>query len=202
MITRILLIRHASTDPAGRLCGSYDVPLSATGREQLEALGRRAAATPAPDVLLTSTLRRASEVADALGRLWGMRPQPTEWAREIHCGEVEGMRLDDVQRRFPELWARNQAQENDTFAWPGGESYATFRRRIVDGVRSSAAMHPDRRVAIVTHAGVISQVMGVIRRRPASAWAPDRPDPLTATEIICSNGGPSAVLTYNNPDWY
>jgi hypothetical protein len=57
-------------------------------------------------------------------------------------------------------------------------------------------------VAIVTHAGVISQVLGVICNRAAPQSSADRPDPLTATEVIWSNGGPRTVLTYNAPDWY
>jgi broad specificity phosphatase PhoE len=197
----MLLIRHAATDPRGRLCGSFDVPLSAVGRAELDMLVRRPT-RPAPDVLLTSTLRRARDVAAALGRAWMREPQPAEWAREIHCGEVEGMALEDIQRRLPELWARNDAQNDDTFAWPGGESYGDFRRRIMAGLRATAEAHHGGRVAIVTHAGVISQVLGVIRSRRAAAWKPDRPLPLTATAIAWHDGAPNAVLTYNDPDWY
>ena len=202
MVTRILLIRHASADTRARLCGSFDVPLSQAGRDQLETLVRRPPSRPAPDALVTSTLRRARDVAAALERAWTLESQPAEWAREIHCGEVEGMPLEDVQRRFPELWARNEAQEDDTFAWPGGEGYGHFRARIMEGLRATVETHPGGRVAIVTHAGVISQLLGVIRGRPAAVWEPDRPQPLTATEIAWRNGAPSAVLTYNDPHWY
>ena len=45
----------------------------------------------------------------------------------------------------------------------------------------------------MTHAGVISQVIGVIRCRPASIWATDRPDPFTAAEIVWQSGGPAAI---------
>lgn len=163
---------------------------------------RRPPRQAAPDALGTSTLSRASEVAAALGRAWSLAPQSAEWAREIHCGDLEGMPLHQLQREFPELWMRNEAQVDETFAWPGGESYEGFRARVLDGLRATAAAHAGQRVAVVTHAGVISQVLGVIRGRAASAWAADRADPLTATEIIWSNGGPSAVLTFNDPDWY
>ncbi len=198
----MLLIRHAPTDTGGRLCGSFDVPLSPEGRAQVDAIRRGLARRTAADVLLTSTLRRATHVADALGRVWGLRPKPAEWAREIHCGAAEGMPLDQLQREFPDLWARNEAQVDDTFAWPGGETYTAFRSRILEGLESAAATFPGCRVAVVTHAGVISQVLGVARGRPACAWAPDRPHPLTATEIIWGNGAPGAILTYNDPHWY
>jgi probable phosphoglycerate mutase len=202
VVTRVLLVRHAATDRREVLCGSFDVPVSPDGHAALETLVRQPAARPAPDALFTSTLRRAQDVAAALGRVWRLEPQPAEWAREIHCGEVEGMPLEHVRRRFPDLWARNEAQQDDTFAWPGGESYRDFRARIIDGLTATIETHPGGRIAIVTHAGVISQILGVIRNRPAAAWEPDRPQPLTATEIAWQNGAPCIVLNYNDPDWY
>jgi broad specificity phosphatase PhoE len=130
-----------------------------------------------------------------------LEPQPAEWAREIHCGTVEGTPLAQLQHDLPEYWTRNEAQTDESFAWPGGESYAQFRSRILNGLQTTAAAHGGQRVVIVTHAGVISQVMGVIRKRPASVWSADRPDPLTMTEVIWNNDAPRTVLTYNALDW-
>ena len=202
MVTRIRLIRHGSIEPGGRLCGSFDVPLSAVGRVELAASVSRLVRAEAPDALVTSTLRRASDVAAALGAAWSLQPECAEWAREIHCGELEGMPLDVLQREFPELWARNQAQRDDNFRWPGGETYSEFRARILDGVRGIASAHRGGRVTVVTHAGVISQVLGVVKGRRASIWEADRPDPLTATEITCVDGAPGTILSYNDPDWH
>jgi broad specificity phosphatase PhoE len=156
----------------------------------------------APAALFTSTLCRAQQVAAALGLAWGLPPEGADFAREIHCGEMEGMPLAELQRDYPEFWTRNAAQVDDTFAWPGGETYAGFRARILEGMQAAASAYAGQRVAIVTHAGVVSQVLGVIRGRPASVWAPDRPRPLTATEIRWQNGRPDAILTYDDPDWY
>jgi broad specificity phosphatase PhoE len=202
VVTRILLIRHASTDPRGRMCGSFEVPLSQRGRAELQALIQQPTARPIPDALFTSTLCRALDVAAALARAWMLEPEPAAWAREIHCGETEGMLLEDVQRQFPELWARNEAQDDDAFAWPQGESYRDFRARIVEGLRATVEAHSAGRLAIVTHAGVISQLLGIIRGRPAAVWELDRPQPLTATEITWRDGAPRSVLSYNDPDWY
>lgn len=202
MVTRVLLIRHASTDPEGRLCGSFDVPLSAAGLLQVDALVQRKTRQAPPDALFTSTLGRARKVAAALGGAWALRPEPADWAREIHCGHAEGMPLEQLKRELPDAWARNEAESDETFAWPGGETYAAFRARILRGLAAAVAPHAGQRVAVVTHAGVVSQVLGVLRGRPASAWAADRPRPLTGTEITWENGAPGAVLTYDDPDWY
>lgn len=201
MITRIRLIRHGRIDRGGRLCGSFDLPLSSRGRLELDARASQLDPREAPDALVTSTLRRASDVAAALGRAWAVEPNAAAWAREIHCGEVEGVPFDQLQREVPELWARNQAQRDDSFGWPGGETYAEFRARIMAGLTVLATRHPGGRIVVVTHAGVISQVLGVIRGRPAAVWEPDRPAPLTATDLTWVDNRPGEILSYNDPDW-
>lgn len=202
MATHVVLIRHAAVETQSRLCGSLDLPLSPSGRAALHALVRRPSRAEAPAALFTSTLRRATEVACELGRVWGLRPEPVAWAREIDCGDVEGTPIEDLKKRLPALWTRNEAQRDDNFAWPGGETYAHFRARVTRGLDLVAARHPAGRVVVVTHAGVVSQILGVIKRRPPCEWQPDRPRPLTATEVLWENGGPRVVLSFSDPDWY
>jgi len=81
------------------------------------------------------------------------------------------MPIDRLRRDFPDLWTRNEAQADDRFAWPGGETYAQFRSRVLAGLASAAAPYSSGRVVVVTHAGVISQVLGVIKGRPACLGA-------------------------------
>jgi 2,3-bisphosphoglycerate-dependent phosphoglycerate mutase len=202
MATRLALIRHAAIDTQARLCGCLDLPLSPAGRAALEALVRRPTHVEVPHALFTSTLKRATEVACALGRGWGLEPRPVVWAREIDCGDVEGLPIEQLRRDFPDVWSRNEAQVEDTFGWPGGETYAQFRTRVLAGLAAAAATYPCGRVVVVTHAGVISQVLGVVKGRPACVWESDRPRPLTATEVLWEHGAPRAVLSFSDPDWY
>jgi alpha-ribazole phosphatase len=198
----MVLIRHAAIDTGARLCGSLDLPLSAAGRAEVQGLLRRRAHAEAPEALLSSTLTRATEVACALAHVWHLELQPADWAREIDCGEFEGMALEQLQRDFPDLWTRNEAQLEDAFGWPGGETYAQFRARILTGLNDVAATYPSGQVVVVTHAGVISQVLGIVKGRPACVWQADRPGPLTATEVLWDQGQPRTVLSFNDPDWY
>jgi broad specificity phosphatase PhoE len=200
--TRLLLIRHAHIDPAGRLYGAFDAPLSQQGKAALEALRARTPTRAAPDALYTSTLSRAVEVASLLGRSWGLAPRSAASMREIDCGRVEGMRLDDVRVHYGPAWMRNESETDDDFAWPGGETYRAFRARVLAGLAAIAAKHRGQRVAIVTHSGVVSQVLGALRQRKPAVWRPDRPDPLTATELTWNGSGPDALITYNDPDWF
>jgi broad specificity phosphatase PhoE len=73
---------------------------------------------------------------------------------------------------------------------------------VMRGLDLAAARYPAGRVVVVTHAGVVSQVLGVIKGRRACVWQPDRPGPLTATEVLWENGGPRVVLSFSDPDWY
>ena len=200
-MTRLLLIRHAHIDTGDppRLCGTFDLPLSRRGREQLAALCCDLPSVLAPAALYSSPLARAVETAEALGRACGLRPQVEDGLREINCGALEGRTIEQIEREDPDLWQRNLAQRDDEFRWPGGESYAEFRRRIVASLDRIAALHPDAEVAVVTHSGVVAQVLGILEGRAAAVWERDRPHPLAVTEVTWAPGGPLRRIRFNEP---
>jgi broad specificity phosphatase PhoE len=61
---RLLLIRPAHTDPGSRLCGSFHLPLSHTGRAQVQALLEHPGICARPDALYTDLWTRNSAQAD------------------------------------------------------------------------------------------------------------------------------------------
>ncbi len=181
-------MRHAAASARGRLCGWYDAPLSAAGRAQLRVLIERARRDARPDALYTSPLTRARETALALADAWRLPAAAQEAWREIGCGSLDGEPMAAIQRAHPDLWRRNLAQEDEGFAWPGGESYREFRARVIAALDAVAATHPGRRLVIVTHAGVINQAVGAVRGYAAAAWEPWRPHHVTVTELVWGNG--------------
>ena len=72
------------------------------------------------------------------------------------------MPISEVQQRYPKLWEENEAQQNENFSWPDGETYRRFRRRVLRVVNAIARRHEGQRVLVVTHAGVINQVLGTL----------------------------------------
>ena len=156
--TELLFIRHGETDwnRQQRFQGQIDVPLNATGHLQAARLGARLAAEP-PDLLVSSDLQRARDTAAPLATAWAQTPQLMQGLREQSFGLLEGLDVPTIQARHPELWARWLDHAAD-FALPGGESLRTFHARVLAAVHDLAAAHPGRRIAVVTHGGVLDML--------------------------------------------
>jgi broad specificity phosphatase PhoE len=190
----LLLVRHGhvadnTRGDAARLCGWADPPLTPLGRAQATRVAAHLAAARCSDALYTSPSARAHETATAIGHRLGLRPRLRLALREIHCGRLEGRLLADVRRDHPELWARNLAQEDDDFRWPGGESYRAFRARVLAGLGRIAAAHPGQRVVVVTHTGVITQALGALGGTAAARWEAYRAGNASLTEVRWPAGG-------------
>lgn len=95
-----------------------------------------------------------------------------------------------------------RTQHDDAFRWPGGESYAEFRARVLRALSRLAARHPGATVAVFTHSGVISQVLGTLRGRLAAQWERDRPEPMSATTVTWHGARPQALLEFKSRDWF
>jgi broad specificity phosphatase PhoE len=197
----LLLVRHADIDCSSNglalLCGSHDAPLSSKGRLQLEALRRKLAAEQGIDALYSSPLRRAVETARAAPPELFSSIRLVSSLAEIHCGSVEGLPLEDVRQNYPEYWRRNEAQADENFCWPGGETYRRFRRRVLRAVRTLARMHAGKKILIVTHAGVVNQVLGKIAGQSAAKWENFRPGNASITELSW-HGDTGEVLRFDD----
>lgn len=187
--TKLLLIRHAHTHDNGgsaepRLSGVTDVPVSTLGRSEIARLAHHLRASEPPfAAIYSSPLVRARDTAQALVAAGLGALSTVEALREIDCGTYDGAPIAEVQRRIPEAWAANLRQDDELFCWPGGESYRAFRARCLAAVCAIVATHPGERVAVVTHAGVISQILGTLTGASAARWEAHRPGNTAITEI-------------------
>lgn len=199
----LLLVRHAAADCVvegrGLLCGSYDAPLSAEGRRQVALLRERLYGELAVDAAYASPLRRALETSAAAPEPLRRSTRIVRSLAEIHCGAVDGRCIDDVRQRYPELWLENEAQVNEDFAWPGGESYRAFRKRVLDAVNAIAHAHMGQRVLVFTHAGVVNQVLGSLQGQSAARWEFPRPRNASLTKVIWAKGE-GAVICFDDCD--
>lgn len=161
--TEIFLVRHGESAPARASSpfplveGQADPDLAPEGREHAERVGERLA-NERLDALYVTTLRRTAQTAAPLAAKLGIEPVVAPLLREVHLGEWEGGLFrrntaegHPVARR---LWAE---QRWDVI--PGAEDAAAFAARVKAGLAEVAAAHPDQRVAVFTHGGVIGEAM-------------------------------------------
>jgi broad specificity phosphatase PhoE len=163
-----LLFRHAESlwNAAARWQGHADPPLSPRGREQALALSERLAGERV-DVLLASDLRRALETAEIVGAPHGLTPRPDRRLRELDVGEWAGLTRPEIERSAAETLARFDAGDPDVR--PGeGETRREIRQRVRNAMAEIAAEHDGRRVAVVTHLGVIRALLPGSEPRNAS----------------------------------
>lgn len=188
---RLLFVRHGhrAGDEENHLImvGQTDLPLSPEGERQAEALGEALADEPLA-AAYTSPLRRTVDTAH---RVLTGRPVPLVACRgllEIACGTADGLEVEVVKQLFPERWAANERQDDDDFRWPGGESYAELRRRVLAACDAIAARHRGATALVVSHAGVVNQVIGHLRGERAACWSRFRPGNCTVTELLWTAG--------------
>ena len=157
-MTELLFIRHGETDwnLQQRFQGQIDVPLNRTGVAQAERVAARLAGDP-HDALVASDLARARETAAPLASAWRVAASYLEGLREQSFGILEGLDVPTIKAHHADLWARWLEHRGD-FALPGGESLRQFHTRVLATVRELAEAHPGRRLAVVTHGGVLDML--------------------------------------------
>jgi probable phosphoglycerate mutase len=160
-MTTFMFVRHAETEANIQQVwqGSLDAPLTARGMRQVAATARRVAelAKSYPiDRFYVSPLPRARSTAAAIAAAIRMQPVVEPGLREFDLGEWEGRSFHEL-RETEDLW--NHWAKDPAFAPPSGESPLTFAARLNADFSRLAAEHPDETVLLVTHGGVISNLL-------------------------------------------
>jgi alpha-ribazole phosphatase len=161
LTTRIWLLRHGEPEESvRRLCyGSLDVGLSDAGRQQMARAARELTAEPVA-AIYSSPRRRALESARILGEAFQppLKVRVAPNFREIDFGDFEGVAYDDIAARYPDLY-RQWMEAPTTVEFPGGESFAMLRRRVLRAFQAMGAAHADETVVVVSHGGPIRAIV-------------------------------------------
>jgi probable phosphoglycerate mutase len=190
--TDIWFIRHGETDwnAAQRMQGSIDIPLNALGHAQAAALVPLLTQSHAQHPFaalyatpLTRSQQTAAPVAAAFNLPVGIMADLQERAFGIIEGEPWAIVRDGVGRT-PELTVVAQAlyARDPNYLPPPGEymgkvnvseTLQHFYDRVVRGARQLAIKHPNAKVAIVVHGGVLDCLWRWVHRidlKPHRTW--------------------------------
>ncbi len=155
-----------------RIQGQLDPPLSDEGRRQAAQLGRRLSGRTFAG-FYSSDLKRAAETAEVVGESLGIDPEPMVELREIHLGQWEGLRTEELAVRFPQAWA-SWTEEPDWDLVSGGEGSAAFEARVGLALDTLFKRHAEGDVLAVTHGGVIQIALHHVVGRPGRGIFPFR----------------------------
>lgn len=156
----IYLCRHGQTEfnLIGRRQGQVDSDLTALGRAQASAMGRRLAGLVGEDFrIFASPLGRAHHSARLIAAELGAAPITLDpRLMEIGMGSWDGTTDADIDAAHPGLRARFHPQAV-WFQSPDGESYEVFSDRLRAAMRDISAV-PAAVKVVVAH-GVVGRVI-------------------------------------------
>lgn len=167
------LIRHGESidNREQRYQGQRDGPLSPLGKEQALRLAQRLQRLHAScpfAVLYSSDLTRAVATAQPTSQALGLplRTQPS--LREIDVGAWSGLTFGEIAHKYPAQWAASFPRMDPDLVRGGGESYRQAQERIVAAIDHIARAHPDERVLVFFHGGVMRAYLAHLLGFPLS----------------------------------
>jgi len=170
---RFFLLRHGATElHSGKvIMGHYDARLSDIGREQMAEMGRRLAGEK-PDCacLYHSPLRRAKDSATIVNERLGLPLREVEDFSEISLGAWDGLLIDEVKARWPAEYARRGQYLMSYRFDEGSESFYMVQHRVRKALLALLREDERRDIVIITHAGVIKCLYGLLHGRDID-WA-------------------------------
>jgi len=155
MTTTVLLARHGQTESniTGFFMGWSDEDISDLGYAQARSLSSRLANLPIASVY-TSPLKRAYNTALILTKPHNLEPKVLDELIEIQLGDWQGLHMDEISQRWPELWKQSRVDPSEV-TMPNGESFQQVTERAVRAFEMIVADNQDKQVAMVTHDVVI-----------------------------------------------
>ena len=166
----LYLIRHGETaaNRDGLGLGRADLPLTERGWRQAEALAT-ACARFSIAAVWTSPLQRARLTAEAIARAAGASLVVEGALAELDVGDTEGLRLDEVRRRWPDFVAAWLGNDPAAVRMPGGESLDDLADRLRPLLPRVRELEPGG-LAIVSHTFVLRTLLCLVLDLPLAAF--------------------------------
>ena len=157
--TEIILIRHGETDwnSQQRMQGHSNSDLSEVGRGQIQALGELMK-NVSFDHIYSSDSLRARQTAEAITQYSGHTLQFDQRIREKNLGVFEGLTSTEAKERHPEIY-RLFKTAGANYVIDEGESTQQLLERALEFIEEIRLRHPQERVVMVTHGGVVRVLM-------------------------------------------
>lgn len=197
-VTELLLVRHGQQDfdPAGPVAQLLDPPLSTLGEQQARLVGEHLS-TQRIDAVYASPLKRARETGIQIARHHRLEPTILDDIREVGIFEQiphDRTPLEVVGRQVLAGLRQRMVDEKSWDVYPYSESSHDFRKRVINAIEGIVATHPNQRIAIACHGGVINAYVGhVIGSKYDMFFRPAH----TSINTVGAGGGIRALFRLN-----
>jgi broad specificity phosphatase PhoE len=164
MVTDIFLIRHGQTNANvdEYYMGWSDEDLNELGYHQAHCLSSRLAAQPIASIY-TSPLKRAHTTASIIAEPHQLKVEALPDFIEIQLGEWQGMRREEIKRKWPKLWQQSRIDPSG-LRLPNGESYNELTERAIRGFNMASQANQGKQIVIVTHDAIIRVLVAHVLR--------------------------------------
>jgi len=193
---QLILIRHCETrsNVEGTVQGRRDLALSDRGEQQAILVGEFVRHNFSIDRVISSNRRRCLQTANEIGQTVEANPL----LREIHWGDWEGKKWDDVKQNYPED-VEALLTADPTFATPNGDSLASFIARIDQAISELDLMNLNSDIAIVSHEGTVKTMITRLLGWPASNMANLTAFP-GSISVVSTKSHPAKLESLNHYD--
>lgn len=164
---KLTLVRHTSLDIAPSICyGQSDVDVSANFEAERQSLQKKLANLTF-DAIYASPLQRCHKLAQALCAdaslgFSNADIQLDERLKELHFGDWEMSRWNEIPRDVFDVWANDYAN----LAPPSGETFSQLHTRSKSFVEDVSSHSPGKNILVVTHGGFIRALIVEVLQMP------------------------------------
>jgi broad specificity phosphatase PhoE len=150
-MTKVYLVRHGQTawNLEEVFRGRMDIPLDDTGKKEVHLAGE-ALKDETIHAVYSSPLSRSMETAENIVKFQDIKVTPLDAIIDISYGDWEGVRLDEVREKYPDLYTR-WLREPHKVTFPNGESLEQVRTRTMAAINKLIEKHQNETIALVAH---------------------------------------------------
>jgi len=133
--------------------GRSNEDINDTGYTQAYNLSSRLASLPIASVY-ASPIQRAYTTAVILAEPHNLKVKALDDLSEIQLGDWQGLYLEEISQRWPELWKQWRTHPSRSTI-PNGESFKQVTERAIQAFETIAVAEQGRQAVIVTHEVII-----------------------------------------------
>ncbi len=190
-MTKIILTRHGHVEgiEPRRFRGRTELPLTALGRAEAEAVAARIAQAWRPAKIYTSPMGRCIATGREIAASCGAATEAIAALNDLDYGAWRWRSDEEVRAQWPDLFAAWHASPH-LIRFPGGETLQDLLARTADALRLVLQRHPAEAetVVLVGHDSVNRALLLQLLDQPLSAFWRIAQSPCAISEIDIVNG--------------